>query len=105
MSLFWDKDSGTLWIGSDKAVGLPAESEILGYGAGEFHEGPTAADVMSDASGRWFMYDLKDLCQPIIVEADRKLPAEIRSLPVFNKVQCLCEQNVQHPFKIPHPKS
>ena len=85
LSLFFDKASSALWIGGDSPGKVPASTELLGYGSGDIQDGPTAADLISDPSGRWFVYELSTFTTQIIVEADRKLPSEIRSLPVFQK--------------------
>ena len=85
LTLFFDQASSALWIGGDSQGKLPASTELLGYGSGEIQDGPTATDLISDPSGRWFVYELSTLAAQIIVEADRKLPFKIRSLPVFQK--------------------
>ena len=62
--------------------------EFFGFGSGDFAGGATANDVLSDPGGRWFRYSLagnmKDLL--VIVECDRKLPEEVKSLAIWNKV-------------------
>ena len=67
--------------------------EFFGFGSGDFIDGATAKDILSDPTGRWFRYSLdanmKDL--QVIVECDRKLPEDVRNLSIFNKART-CSQ-------------
>lgn len=87
-SLLYDPDDASLWVHSDKIASIPANTEWLGFGSGDFADGATANDILSDPSGRWFRYGLggpmKDVL--IIAECDRTLPDEVKNLTVWNKV-------------------
>ena len=87
VSLFYDTDENSLWVGADKICGIPAKAEWLGFGSGSFLDGATAKDVLSDAAGRWFRYSLEGPLADVfaIFEFDRKLPDEIKALSVWNQ--------------------
>ncbi|OLQ08636.1 hypothetical protein AK812_SmicGene7853 [Symbiodinium microadriaticum] len=93
VSLFYDTDENSLWVGADKICGIPAKAEWLGFGSGNFVDGPTAKDVLSDANGRWYRYSLAGPLSDVIVifESDRKLPDEIKALSVWNQAVSLKE--------------
>ena len=86
--LYYDSNDCSLWIGGDKLTSVEPQSELMGFGSGDFAEGATAKDVLSDPSGRWFRYSLQGPLADtnVIVECDRKLPDEVKGLPVWNKV-------------------
>ena len=87
-SMLYDLDEASLWINSDRITNIPSNMEFFGFGSGDFADGATANDVLSDPNGRWFRYCLtgpvKDLL--VIVECDRKLPEEVKGLAIWNKV-------------------
>ncbi|OLP75981.1 hypothetical protein AK812_SmicGene44142 [Symbiodinium microadriaticum] len=90
-SMLYDLDEASLWINSDRITNIPSNMEFFGFGSGDFADGATANDVLSDPNGRWFRYCLtgpvKDLL--VIVECDRKLPEEVKGLAIWNKVTTL----------------
>ncbi|CAE7786127.1 unnamed protein product [Symbiodinium microadriaticum] len=90
-SLLYDPDDASLWVHSEKISSIAANTEWMGFGSGDFADGATANDVLSDPGGRWFRYALtgpmKDVF--IIPECDRTLPDELKNLTVWNKVQSL----------------
>ena len=85
--LLYDMEDSSLWLGSDKITAIPHDAEWMGFGSGDFVDGATANDVLSDPLGRWFRYavegNLADL--KMVFEHDRKLPEEVRKLPLWNK--------------------
>ena len=87
VTLYYDADDNTLWVGSERICGIPPKTEWLGFGSGNFVDGPTAKDVLSDANGRWYRYTLAGPLSDVIVifECDRKLPDELKSLPIWNQ--------------------
>ncbi|CAE7775676.1 unnamed protein product [Symbiodinium sp. CCMP2592] len=89
--MLYDVDDASLWIHSDRITNVPSNMEFFGFGSGDFADGATANDVLSDPSGRWFRYSLagsmKDLL--VIVECDRKLPEEVKSRAIWNKVMTM----------------
>ncbi|CAE7539539.1 unnamed protein product [Symbiodinium sp. CCMP2592] len=93
VSLYYDSDDNSLWVGSDRICGIAAKTEWLGFGSGNFVDGPTAKDVLSDANGRWYRYSLAGPMSDVIVifESDRKLPEELKSLPIWNQAVSLKE--------------
>ena len=86
--MLYDVDEASLWVHSEKIAAIPANSEWMGFGSGDFADGATANDVLSDPSGRWFRYGLTGPMRDImiIVEVDRTLPEELKQLSVWNKV-------------------
>lgn len=87
-TLLCDLEDASLWVHSEKIAAIPLNTELLGFGSGDFADGATANDVLSDPSGRWFRYALtgpsKDV--RVIVGCDRTLPEDLKHLPVWNKV-------------------
>ncbi|CAE7444482.1 unnamed protein product [Symbiodinium sp. CCMP2456] len=86
VNLYYDPDENTLWVGSDRICGIPAKTEWLGFGSGNFVDGPTAKDVLSDGNGRWYRYSLAGPLSDVFVifESDRKLSDDLKSLPVVS---------------------
>ena len=85
--MFYVVDEGGFFLGAEKASCLPADTELFGFGSGEICQGATATDIAAAEDSRFFMYDMSGswddtLC---ICEADRKLPGDIKCLPVWNK--------------------
>ena len=93
-SLFYDLADHTLWVGGDKISTIAAQHEWLGFGSGDFVEGATAKDVLTDPSGRWYCYNLEGGTADVslIFECDRKLSDEIKNLQVWNKAGCLLNE-------------
>lgn len=87
VSLFYDTDENSLWVGGDRICGIPARAEWLGFGSGNFVEGSTAKDVLSDAAGRWYRFALDGPMSHVfaIFEYDRKLPEELKALSIWNQ--------------------
>ncbi|CAE7817627.1 unnamed protein product [Symbiodinium sp. CCMP2592] len=93
VALYYDSDDNTLWVGSDRICAIPPKTEWFGFGSGNFVDGPTAKDVLSDANGRWYRYSLAGALSDVTVifECDRKLPEELKSLPMWNQAVTLKE--------------
>ncbi|CAE7339927.1 unnamed protein product, partial [Symbiodinium sp. CCMP2456] len=90
-TMLYDMEEASLWINSDRITNIPSNMEFFGFGSGDFADGATANDVLSDPNGRWFRYcltgSIKDI--QVIVECDRKLPEEVKDLAIWNKVASL----------------
>ncbi|CAE7240032.1 unnamed protein product [Symbiodinium sp. CCMP2592] len=93
VTLYYDTEENTLWVGSDRICGIPPKAEWFGFGAGDFLDGPTAKDIVSDSNGRWYVYSLSGpLADTIVIfESDRKLSEELKALPVWNQAVSLKE--------------
>ena len=87
-SMLYDLDESSLWINSDRIANIASNTEFFGFGSGDFADGATANDVLSDPTGRWFRYSLAGSVKDamIIVECDRKLPEDVKNLAVWNRV-------------------
>lgn len=85
-----DKDA-SLWIGCSAAVTVEANTELWGFGSGDFAKGSEGADMMSDTSaeGRWLLYGLQSSDELLILEKQRKTPEHLESAGFFNKAD-LC---------------
>ena len=101
--LIYDKDQETLWLGGDgrkpkdqETFEISGPIELFGFGSGEFGEGPTAKDVMSDVQGRWLGYKVQAPSEECILEPDRRLPEHVRNSDIFGKawqlylLWCVC---------------
>ena len=85
-----DKDA-SLWVGCSAAYTVEANTELWGFGSGDFAKGSEGADMMSDTSaeGRWLLYGLRSCDELVILEKQRKTPEHLESVGFFNKAN-LC---------------
>jgi hypothetical protein len=91
--LIYDVKEDALWIAGTEnkkrdVFEVQAPLELFGFGAGDYVEGPEAADVQSDVSGRWISFKVGESSELCVLEADKRLPQHIRSLDIFGKVAC-----------------
>ncbi|CAK9049337.1 unnamed protein product [Durusdinium trenchii] len=84
---------GSLWVGCSSAHTLEENTELWGFGSGDFAKGSEAADLISDTSadGRWLLFALKSGDESVILEKQRKVPDHLESASFFNKVITLNE--------------
>ena len=103
-SLWYDLNDQSLWIGGETISTVAGGQEWFGFGSGDFVDGATAKDVLTDPAGRWYRFCLEGACSEInlIFESDRKLGDDLKNLQVWNKavlitfclcVACLCILN------------
>eukprot|EP00435_Cladocopium_sp_Y103_P030560 s1097_g7.t1 len=66
-----DKDA-SLWVGCSTAVTVEVNTELWGFGSGDFAKGSEGADMMSDTSadGRWLLYGLQSAEEYVITLND-----------------------------------
>ncbi|CAK9059568.1 Uncharacterized protein SCF082_LOCUS31538 [Durusdinium trenchii] len=90
--LIYDKGQDTLWLGAEdpkkkdvESIEVSGPCELFGFGSGDFAEGPEAADIMSDVTGRWLCYKVTSCTDECILEVDKRLPDHIRKSDVFGK--------------------
>lgn len=71
------------------------QTELFGFGSGDFLRQSEASDAMSDGSGdgRWIPFSLTDTSTFVILEKGRKAPDHLENQPFFNKVE-LSSENV-----------
>ena len=85
-SLAWCTDS--LWLVSGSKVTVECDTELYGFGSGDFLRGTEASDVMSDVSsqGRCLSFQLIDCDSRVILERQRSVPSHLESESFWNKV-------------------
>lgn len=81
-------DDRSLWLaGGSSDHTVEANTELFGFGSGEFSKGSEAADLMSDTSesGRWLIFKLVNSSCMIILEKQRQTPEHLDGGAFFNK--------------------
>ena len=95
----YDVQEQSLYIGLDIKSKKKADAnaaaeiqplELLGFGSGDFAEGPEAGDIMGDITGRWLSYALGASSEQVILEVDKRLPEHIRKSDIFGKARASC---------------
>ena len=77
-----------LWVGCSAAsITIEANTELFGFGSGEFAKGSEGADMMSDTSaeGRWLRFHLESGSDLVILEKQRQDPEHLQNAAFFNK--------------------
>ncbi|CAK9076905.1 unnamed protein product, partial [Durusdinium trenchii] len=84
-------DDQSLWIGASGAYVVESNTELFGFGSGDFVKGSESKDVMSDVSadGRWLLYAFTSAQQPVILEKTRQAPSHLESHTFWNQVMNL----------------
>ena len=85
-------DAG-LFLHSEENYEVQQHTELCGFGNGDFAKSGEAADIMSDATARWALYDLSAEDSLVVLEHSKKLPEHLKEQPWFNKA---------HAFRIEH---
>ncbi|CAK9110935.1 unnamed protein product [Durusdinium trenchii] len=88
-----DSDA-SLWVGSGKAFEVEPNTEVFGFGSGDFLKGSQCNDVTSDVSaeGRWLLFALSDANDLVVLEKQRTPQTQhLESLTFWNKVMPLNE--------------
>eukprot|EP00438_Fugacium_kawagutii_P023430 Skav207931 [mRNA] locus=scaffold1441:391811:392884:- [translate_table: standard] len=69
-----DSDS-TLWIGSSTSVTVAGQTELWGFGSGDFAKGSEGSDLMSDTSaeGRWLLFALNSGDDYVVIRLNELL--------------------------------
>jgi len=93
--LIFDMDQEVLWISAGdgkrkETFEVKGPLELFGFGSGDFAEGPNAQDIQSDLTGRWLAYNIKSSEELCILEADRRLPGQIKKMDLFGKDAGTC---------------
>ena len=84
-SLHLDEAEGQLWIGCSVApYTVPMNTELFGFGSGDFAKGSEAQDLMT-ADGRWLRYFMDTPESLVILEKQRKTPDHLENAAFFNK--------------------
>lgn len=80
-------DDQSLWIGASGAYVVESNTELFGFGSGDFVKGSESKDVMSDVSadGRWLLYAFTRAQQPVILEKTRQAPSHLESHTFWNQ--------------------
>lgn len=86
-NLHLSASDSTVWIACQAAMTVEAQTELWGFGSGDFAKGSEAADMMSDTSadGRWLLFGLQSGEDCVILEKQRKTPEHLESASFFNK--------------------
>ena len=88
-TLAWCKDQSVLYITSEKGCTAEQNSELFGFGSGDFATGTEAADIMSDTTcqGRWLPFDLAGAGDKLVIfEIDKRGPCHLKDVGFANKV-------------------
>lgn len=95
-SLTLAEDAGTVWIGAMAQTNVEIQTEVFGFGSGDFLRQSEASDAMSDGSGdgRWLPFAINDSSTNVILEKGRKGPEHLENQPFFNKVELSLENCV-----------
>ena len=84
-SLHLDEAEGQLWIGCSVApYTVPMNTELFGFGSGDFAKGSEAQDLMT-ADGRWLRYFMDTPESLVILEKQRKTPRSFGKRSLFQQ--------------------